>query len=124
VALADGPVGRLSGTLLHHPCSKGLAQWLERHCAYAEQEAAQIAEEAAQGGPGHLLHPDPALRRAACKRLFHALPGRPLLRFAWLYLARGGFLDGGPGLAYALLQAQYESLIRGFQQEARLRRKP
>lgn len=110
----NGPVGRLDGLLLHHPLSKGLAQWIERHNAYSTLEARQeIAQEAA-GDPltlRGLLSADPQERRGRQKLLLSRLPLRPLVRFLAIYGVRGGFLDGRAGLAYALLQAWYEYLI-------------
>ena len=54
---------------------------------------------------------DPNLRRAALKALFTAMPARPLVKFLYLYLWHGGFLDGRPGLDYCLLQSVYEYFI-------------
>ena len=51
----------------------------------------------------------PALeRRRALKHLSQHLPARPLLRFVYQYLLRGGFLDGWTGLCYCRLLARYE----------------
>ncbi|WP_041281367.1 hypothetical protein [Desulfocurvibacter africanus] len=58
-----------------------------------------------------LLHPDLGERRRRQKLLLARLPLRPLARFLALYAARGGFLDGRAGLAYALLQAWYEYML-------------
>ncbi len=110
-----GAVGRLDGDLLHFPFSKGLAQWIERHNAYSTLEARQELEQEARGGSRislrGLLHPDLGERRRQQKLLLARLPMRPLARFLALYAARGGFLDGRAGLAYALMQAWYEYMI-------------
>lgn len=39
------------------------------------------------------------------------LPGRPLLRFIYMYVLLGGFLDGRAGFTWCVLQAFYEYLI-------------
>jgi hypothetical protein len=39
------------------------------------------------------------------------MPARPLFKFALLYFAKKGFLDGRPGFTYAVLQAIYEYMI-------------
>lgn len=118
-----GPVGRLEGDLLHHPFSKGLAQWIERHNAYSTLEARQeLAQELEQDRAGtrpstsgllldSLFRGDPRERRRHQKLLLSRLPLRPLARFLAFYAARGGFLDGRAGLTYALLQAWYEHMI-------------
>ena len=42
------------------------------------------------------------------KQLSYLLPCRPVLRFAYQYVLRRGFLDGRPGLRYCRLLARYE----------------
>jgi (heptosyl)LPS beta-1,4-glucosyltransferase len=37
---------------------------------------------------------------------------RPMLRFLWLYLARGGFLDGAIGLQSCMLQAFFVTFVK------------
>ncbi|MFO7595618.1 MAG: glycosyltransferase family 2 protein [Desulfocurvibacter africanus] len=115
VTHVNGPVGRLDGDLLHYPFSKGLAQWIARHNSYSTLEARQELEQEARDGSRislrGLLHPDLSERRRQQKLLLAQLPMRPLARFLALYAARGGFLDGRAGLAYALLQAWYEYMI-------------
>ncbi|EMG36479.1 glycosyl transferase [Desulfocurvibacter africanus PCS] len=115
VTHVHGPVGRLDGDLLHYPFSKGLAQWIARHNSYSTLEARQELEQEARDGSRislrGLLHPDLGERRRQQKLLLARLPMRSLARFLALYAARGGFLDGRAGLAYALLQAWYEYMI-------------
>jgi hypothetical protein len=50
-------------------------------------------------------------RRFHQKELFYRLPARPLIKFLLLYVLKRGFLDGVPGLTYALLQSIYEAMI-------------
>ncbi len=45
------------------------------------------------------------------KGLFYRLPGRPILKFAYMMLLRRAFLDGRPGITYAMLQSIYEYFI-------------
>src|SRR5579871_5335668 len=42
VSLADGPVGDVDGYLDHHPFSKGMTHWLNKHNSYSSFEAEQI----------------------------------------------------------------------------------
>jgi hypothetical protein len=39
------------------------------------------------------------------------LPARPLLRFIYMYILRGGFLDGSTGFTYCRLLYYYELMI-------------
>jgi len=111
----NGPVGRLKGYLDHYPFSKGISHWAGRHNAYAALEARQtlrdqIAKENFSLRKA-LFSAQLSVRRQHQKGLFYKLPARPLLKFAGLYFSRLGFLDGGPGLAYAILQSMYEYWI-------------
>jgi hypothetical protein len=116
VTRVDGPVGDLGGCLDHYPFSRGISHWLARHNDYSTLEARQIVADRRAGRRPDLVRtlfagPSPEARRACLKGLFHRLPARPLGKFVWLYLLKGGFLDGAPGLAYALLQSMYEYMI-------------
>ena len=50
-------------------------------------------------------------RRLALKELFARLPGRPVVRFIYMYIWRRGFLDGSAGLNYCLMVSFYEFMI-------------
>jgi glycosyltransferase involved in cell wall biosynthesis len=113
VPVVDGPVGYLRNHFLHYNFSKGLAEWIERHNRYSTYEAIETLKALRNRPlrPANLLSPDPMTRRLELKNLSFRLPARPLLKFLYMYLLRGGFLDGGPGLTYCTLQAFYEYLI-------------
>lgn len=53
------------------------------------------------------------------KYLLRRAPGRPLLRFLWMYLLHQGFRDGRRGLALAILSSFYEYLAELKFEEAR-----
>ncbi|KPK65942.1 MAG: hypothetical protein AMK73_01480 [Planctomycetes bacterium SM23_32] len=112
VAHVDGPVGRLENDFLHCPFSKGIADWVERHNRYSTYEAEETLRSLSSGdlGPAELLSRDVSRRRQALKRLSFRLPFRPLLRFLYVYVLRGGFLDGLPGFHHSLLISFYEYL--------------
>ena len=108
----DGQIGFLREHLLHYPFNKGVAYWIERHNRYSSMEArAWLAETQDRFAHRDLWARDPVQRRKALKQLAYRLPARPLLVFLYLYLLRGGLLDGGPGLTYCRLRAFYEFLI-------------
>ncbi|WP_298011749.1 glycosyltransferase family 2 protein [uncultured Aquabacterium sp.] len=115
VSIASGPVGTLHGYLDHFPFSKGIAHWVARHNSYSDLEAEQIVANAASREPFSVVKAFTAAdfhtKRYHQKELFYRLPLRPLVKFALLYIAKRGFMDGRAGLRYAILQSIYEYLI-------------
>jgi len=110
--VAEGSVLLLKDHLMHYPFNKGVAFWIERHNRYSSMEAAALLSEVQERlAWRHLVGRDPVARRKALKQLAYRLPGRPLLVFAYLFIARFGFLDGLPGLHYCLLRVMYEYMI-------------
>jgi hypothetical protein len=65
-------------------------------------------------------------RRRALKHLAARLPGRPLIHFLYLYLVRGGFRDGYPGLMFCsmLLANQFYTQAKVAEAEHRARSAP
>lgn len=115
VSHPDGPVGQVSGYLDHYPFSRGISHWFERHNWYstleARQELADRERRVRVSLSRALFARDLHERRHHQKGMFHRLPARPVLRFLILYVFKGGFLDGRPGLTYARLQGIYEYMI-------------
>ncbi len=108
----EGGIGLLQEHLIHHPFSKGMARWLARHNDYSTREAAALAIERARPIDWRGLKArDPATRRRALKGLYYRLPLRPWWVFAYLYIVRGGFLEGRSGYHYASLRMSYEIMI-------------
>jgi glycosyltransferase involved in cell wall biosynthesis len=98
----------------HHNFSRGVTDWVTRHNKYSSDEARRIVYGSAHG-------PRPAApaagsgresRQQRLKWLADRIPGRPLVRFIYLYVLRLGFLDGRPGFDYCLLMAFYDFLTR------------
>lgn len=113
IAHVSGKTGHLTHRFLHYNFSKGLTEWIDKHNKYSLAEAIEARRCLELPFPRlrDLLCRDQVKRRNAIKRLAWRLPFRPTLKFAWLYLVRGGFLDGVPGLIYCRLQAIYEYFI-------------
>jgi len=111
--IIDGGVGYLRHHFIHHNFSKGIGEWLERHNRYSTYEAHETMKALRERPvrPANLLSRDRNTRRLELKNLSFRLPCRPWLKFAYMYLAQGGFLDGRPGLTYCALQAIYEYQI-------------
>jgi glycosyltransferase involved in cell wall biosynthesis len=109
-------LGWMQTSYLHDLSGGGEAEWLAKHRRYARVEAEHHLNADPGGGRLwlELFASEPLRQRRALKRLSYALPARPLLRFVYQYLLRGGFLDGLAGLRYCRLLARYE----GFTAEA------
>jgi glycosyltransferase involved in cell wall biosynthesis len=96
----------------HLNFSKGIADWVDRHNRYSSEEAAEAS--ALCEGPvplGDIALGDSLARKRALKRLHARLPARWLFKFFYLYVWKGGFLDGYPGFAYCTLNGFYDFLI-------------
>ena len=113
VLVVDGDIVDLTQPFNHYPFSKGLDHWISKHNTYSRMEAELIAK-------GALIKPswriailgnDFSERRVHQKAIFYGLPARPFIKFIYMLLARRAFLDGWPGIRYAVLQAFYEYFI-------------
>jgi len=106
-------IGTLRNSLLHFPFEKGLDDWIGKHNRYSTAEAHQNVYGCAEEDAPILdvLSITPDRRRRAAKKLFRRLPCRATLRFFYMYLCRGGFLDGKAGFTYCRLLSWYEGLI-------------
>lgn len=110
--VTEGNVGYLEEHLIHFPLNKGLAYWFERHNRYSTMEAATLVKETRGTLQwNQIFNNDPAIRRKWLKQIAYRLPGRPFLIFAYLFIFRGGFLDGSAGLNFCKLRLTYELLI-------------
>lgn len=107
-------MGTLTESYLHNLSASSDRELDEKHRRYAVVEArAFLARAATAGTPWRgLFSSDRLARRRALKALSQHLPARGLLRFAYQYGWRRGFLDGAPGFRYCCLLARYESWIR------------
>ena len=117
-------VGTLRHALEHYSFSKGLHEWFQKHNRYSTDEALEAHGRASAGEAADwkaLVQGDRTGRRRALKALATHLPFRPTARFLYMYLLRGGALDGRPGLAYCRLLATYEAMTVAKERELRLR---
>lgn len=115
IFIPDGSVGELEGFIEHYPFSKGISHWLNRHNFYSSFEAQQVTDNRLKNQSFSIKKAffcqDFNERRFHQKELFYRLPARPLIKFFILYILKRGFLDGRPGLTYAILQSIYEYMI-------------
>ncbi|MBT8486558.1 MAG: glycosyltransferase family 2 protein [Phycisphaerales bacterium] len=113
VPIVDGEIGYLREHFLHDNFSKGIGEWLERHNRYSTYEATETMRALAEQPVRlrNLFAADAMTRRLELKNLSFRMPGRPWLKFLYMYFLKLGFLDGRPGLTYCRLQAMYEYQI-------------
>lgn len=113
VLVVDGNIIDLKEPFDHYPFSKGLDHWINKHNVYSRMEAELIAK-------GVRIKPnwriaifgnDFSERRVHQKAIFYGLPARPLIKFLYMLIVKRAFLDGLPGIRYALLQGIYEYFI-------------
>ncbi|MBE9178397.1 glycosyltransferase family 2 protein [Oculatella sp. LEGE 06141] len=112
--VCEGETGFLSETYPHYTCSKGLSRWLEKHNRYSTDEAIETLKQLENGSVNWynlFFGASEVERRRALKDLSLRLPFRPLVRFFYMYVLLGGWLDGQAGFAWCTLQAFYEYLI-------------
>lgn len=105
----DMRMAYLQSSYLHDLSSGGESEWLERHRRYARAEALNLVAGDSSLRWRELFSSERLRRRRAAKRLSYRLPARPLLRFVYQYILRGGFLDGREGLHYCRLLSRYEA---------------
>lgn len=112
VCVADGPTGMLKNHFVHYSFNKGIEAWFDKHNRYSSVEAALASKRAVEKLDwADILSARSDLRRRGLKRLSYRMPFRPTLRFLYMYLLRGGFLDGWPGYVYCRLISGYEFMI-------------
>ncbi len=112
--VCDGPTGFLKETYPHYTSGKGFTRWIDKHNRYSTDEALETLSQLQKGTVNWrklLWGQSEVERRRALKDLSLRIPGRPLVRFVYMYVFLRGFLDGGPGFTWCTLQAFYEYLI-------------
>lgn len=110
-AMPPQQLGTIHEPFIHYPFSRGVDHWVDRHLRYAANEAEVEQRDLASIRWLHLFSRRPEQRRRALRNLGRKLPGRPVLRFLYHYILKGGFLEGRGGLAFSFLMAFYEGLI-------------
>lgn len=106
--IVEGPTKRLQ-TEIDHYAFPSVEVFVEKHNRYSNWEA-RVATAAEDFSAGFELQHANVAQRRRLKRLAQHLPFRPLLRFLYVYLWQGGFLDGREGYYFARLHGFYEFL--------------
>jgi glycosyltransferase involved in cell wall biosynthesis len=107
--VVDGRCGRLKG-LLDHDTNQGLSYWIRKQNEFSDWNAKRRLVQLREPLPpvSYLLTGDPGKMRKYLKALFIRLPARPSVIFFWLYVVKGGFLDGRAGFYFCKLRAMHE----------------
>jgi len=100
--VVDGPTGCLRHPVRHENFNS-LERYIDKHNAYSNWEAHVLLRGDDSELEASLLG-NQAQRRRWLKKKFMRVPGSPLLRFLYIYVLRGGFLDGRAGLTYAMFK--------------------
>ena len=114
--IVDGRVGTLRTPLVHEDF-KGLEAFVRRHNEYSTWEARLRHGYLAGGSYGQEAVParltgNAQERRRFLKKLAVRVPFEPALWFLYHYVARGGFLEGRPGLIASQIRQSYIALVR------------
>jgi glycosyltransferase involved in cell wall biosynthesis len=116
--LVNGPTGRLQNEMDHF-AFPSIDVFVEKHNRYSNWEARLEIEDGLGRSP-HQLQSGPVGWRRRIKRWTRRLPGRPWLRFLYVYLGQGGWRDGVRGYYFARLHGVYEFLSVAKAAELRL----
>jgi glycosyltransferase involved in cell wall biosynthesis len=115
----DGRIEELEHDLLDENL-KAIDEWFERQNRYSRKDADLELDQAPPKRPLlDLFSRDPLCRRAALKYAAARLPARGLLYFLYVYLLRGGFLDGRDGLVFCRMRASYQIMVAVKKYDAR-----
>ncbi|AFY54105.1 glycosyl transferase [Rivularia sp. PCC 7116] len=112
--VCQGSTSFLKETYPHYTSGKGLSRWIDKHNRYSTDEAKETLHQLEKGNVNWrdlFFGKTEVERRRALKDLSLRVPGRPLVRFFYMYFLLGGCLDGRAGFAWCTLQAFYEYLI-------------
>lgn len=122
--VGDGPVGQLKSHFIHYSFNKGLHAWYDKHNSYSSTEADIAIQRTGDEkiGWAKLFSEIPSDRRRVLKEISYRLPFRSTARFLYMYVLRGGFLDGWQGYAYCKMLAAYEFMIVIKTEELRRRK--
>lgn len=104
--IVQGDTGRLRCEMDHF-AFPSIDTFVEKHNRYSNWEARLEVEDGLRGSGGALQAREVGWRRQL-KRAARRMPFRPTLRFLYVYLIQGGFLDGRRGYYFARLHAFYE----------------
>jgi glycosyltransferase involved in cell wall biosynthesis len=108
--IVQGKTGFLR-SLMDHYAFPSIEVFVEKHNRYSNWEATVAIDRLqSRTTADRISHTQVGWRRRL-KEWSKGIPGRPLLRFLYVYVWQMGFLDGLEGYYFAVLHAYYEFLI-------------
>ncbi len=117
--LVDGPTGYLKHLLLHED-RRGLEHFFAKHNRYSTLEAREIFESPEPWpGVGRFITDRVTRRRFVKSRVLPYLPLPWTWRLIYMYIIRGGWLDGRAGWVLSNFISSYEFFIQTKYQELR-----
>ncbi len=106
--IVEGSIGKLE-CLMDHYAFPNVETFVEKHNRYSSWEARVALDKYMQPSLQLSKVPELGLRRKL-KQIYSRLPGKPLIRFLYIYFWEKGFLDGAEGFYFACLHGYYEFL--------------
>lgn len=122
--VVEGSTARMKSEMDHY-AFPDVATFIEKHNRYSNWEARVAVDGCLSGGGGHLQSHAVGMKRNL-KLLSQRLPFRPIMRFLYVYLWEGGYLDGLAGFYFARLHAEYEFMcvIKEFELRRTAKKSP
>lgn len=118
--VCDGPQEHMRNLMLHLR-RETISAYLIKHIKYADMESDEWIKlktgEAAAATPGRLFKRLLRYRMWLRRDVWPVMPGKPIVRFVYMYLFKLGILDGAAGWHLSCLMASYEYMISLLYQE-------
>ena len=109
--ILKGPVGRITTPMLHDD-RRGLEHYIAKHNRYSTLESQALQREInSQKDESESLEPGARRRRWAKRTILPRVPFPGLIRFIYMFILRGGFLDGWTGLYFCRFIATYDDFV-------------
>jgi len=109
--ILDGPVGRISTPMLHDD-RRGLEHYIAKHNRYSTLESQALLREITSGNnESESMDPAARRRRWAKRTILPRVPFPGLIRFFYMFILRGGFIDGLTGFYFCRFIASYDDFV-------------
>lgn len=122
--VCDGPTEHLRNLMLHLR-RESISDYLLKHIKYADMESDEWVKlktgEAGSARAGRLFKNLLRLRMKLRRDVWPTIPGKPVVRFFYMYFFRAGVRDGAAGWHLACLMASYEYMISLLYRDKMLR---
>ncbi|MGD9790075.1 MAG: glycosyltransferase [Phycisphaerales bacterium] len=120
--ICDGETGYMKHLMVHIR-RETISGYISKHVRYADMESDEWLRtslgQGAGAAPARLFRDRLRYRQWVRREVWPRLPGKPVIRWVYMYLLRLGFLDGRAGWHLAALMASYEYMIELLYREKR-----